>query len=459
MDSCPTFFVLLANTIHIGGLMQNKQICKYVLPAVGGLCVTYLYNIIDGIFVGQGVGATALGSVNIAVPFITFAVAIATMLPMGGATIVAIRTGREDYEGANHAFITAFILTALFSVILTAVGLLFPREVVLLSGGYGLSENMIQSAQDYIFYYMLFAAPMLMSNCLSVFVRNDGSPTLSFVGMCGGALTNVLLDWLFIYPLQWGIIGAAIASGLGQIVSLLILSLHFLQKKGNLRIKFHPISGKLIGKIFMRGLPEGISQMNTPITALCFNIVLARMVGDIGVSTFSVLGFIFSLSNAILSGAVQGLQPLWGVSYGMRDNKGLRYCKLWGLKVNVLVSILLYVILCIFTQQSIRIFNQDADLIASASAALPAFALSFIPMAVNLVYTGYFFSTKCTKQANIIAISRGILTKAVCIFGVPILFGVDWIWYAPFATELITLGMTLVIILFEKKRNGLQLLC
>lgn len=436
--------------------MQNKQIYKYVFPAVGGLCVAYLYNIVDGIFVGQGIGSTALGAVNMAVPFITFAVAIAAMLPMGGATIVAIRTGREDYEGANHAFMTTFVLTVLMSLILTAVGILFPREIILLSGGLGLSENMVQAAQDYIFYYMIFTGPMLMSNCLSIFVRNDGSPTLSFIGMCAGAAANIFLDWLFIYPLQYGIIGAAIASGLGQVVSLLILSLHFLRKGGHLKLKMPPISITLIIKIFMRGLPEGISQMNTPITALCFNLVLARRIGDIGVSTFSVLGFIFSLVNAILSGTVQGLQPLWGISYGKQDDKRLRHCKIWGLKVNVCLSILMYILLCVFSKQAISVFNQDAALIASASAALPAFALSFIPMSINLVYTGYFFSTKHTMQANIIAINRGILTKAVCIVIIPLLWGVGWIWYAPVVTELITLVVTVYIIKFKTTRNEIH---
>lgn len=105
--------------------MQNKQICKYVLPAVGGLCITYPYTIVDSIFIEQGMGATALGSVNIAVPFITFAVAIAAMLSMGGATIVAIHTWRKDYAGANHALMTSFILTALFSVILTQLACSF----------------------------------------------------------------------------------------------------------------------------------------------------------------------------------------------------------------------------------------------------------------------------------------------------------------------------------------------
>lgn len=121
---------------------KAKSLLGYILPALGGLFVTYLYNVIDGIFVGQGVGSAALGAVNIGVPFITFVVAIAAMFPMGGATVVAIRMGREDKEGANHAFMTAFSLTFILSALLMAIGMVFSQQIVDLSGAKELSAEM-----------------------------------------------------------------------------------------------------------------------------------------------------------------------------------------------------------------------------------------------------------------------------------------------------------------------------
>ncbi|MDE7183372.1 MAG: MATE family efflux transporter, partial [Lachnospiraceae bacterium] len=159
-----------------------KRLCGYIFPAVGSLFVTYLYNVMDGIFVGRGVGAAALGAVNIGVPFITFAVAIVSMFPMGGATIIAIRMGRGDKEGANHAFMTALTLTFLTAVFLTVTGTVFSQQIVDLSGARKLGDEMRRMSADYLFYYSAFSLPMLMSSCLSVFVRNDGSPVLSFVG-------------------------------------------------------------------------------------------------------------------------------------------------------------------------------------------------------------------------------------------------------------------------------------
>lgn len=231
---------------------RTKSLCNYVFPAMGGLFVTYLYNVVDGIFVGQGAGSAALGAVNIGVPFITFVVAAAAMFPMGGATVVAIRIGREDKEGANHVFMTAFTLTALLSVVLMVIGMTFSQQIVDISGAYKLSGTMRKMAADYLFYYTAFSIPMLMNTCLSVFVRNDGSPALSFAGMCVGAIANIFLDWLFIFPLGMGIIGAAVASGLGQVFSVIILMSHFVRKKGKLRMKAFKIDFMLIKKICSR---------------------------------------------------------------------------------------------------------------------------------------------------------------------------------------------------------------
>lgn len=153
-----------------------KSLFSYLVPAMGGLFVTYLYNVVDGIFVGQGVGSAALGAVNLAVPFITFSVAVAAMFPMGGATIVAIRMGRKDKEGANRAFITSLSLTLVLSVALMVIGMVFSRQIVTFSGAKGLSAQMREMSAQYLFYYSAFSVPTLISACLSVFVRNDGSP-------------------------------------------------------------------------------------------------------------------------------------------------------------------------------------------------------------------------------------------------------------------------------------------
>lgn len=433
---------------------RAKELMRYVCPAVGGLCVTFLYNIVDGIFVGQGVGSTALGAVNVSVPFLTAAMALMAMLPMGGATIIAVRSGQGDQEGAKQAFMMALSLTTVVSVVLTTIGMVFAKEIVMICGGRNLSQGMVDMAVQYLFYYMAFCIPMLMSPCLSVFVRNDGAPGLAFVGMCAGAASNIFLDWLFVFPMRMGVVGAAVASGLGQIVSCIILLSHFILKKGGLRIQKFKFSVPLLGKICKCGVPEVASQLTTPVTSFCYNIVLASMVGDLGISTFSVLSFIFSLANAILMGVAQGMQPLWGRSYGKNDEKELRWYLRAALWINTLASVIIVVLLTVFARQAIMIFNSEPALVESGAKALPVFAFSFVPMSINLIIAGYFFSIQRTMQANVISMSRGIVLKAITIFAVPMLFGKSVIWLSPLVAELLT-GVLAVLILLRERKNKL----
>ena len=326
-----------------------------------------------------------------------------------------------------------------------AVGMIFSQQIVDLSGAKTLSREMREMSSGYLFYCSAFSVPMLIGSCLSVFVRNDGSPTLSFIGMCVGAAANIFLDWLFIYPLGMGIIGAAIASGLGQVLTVVILMTRFLRKKGDLRISAFKPDLTLIAKVCKRGVPEAVTQLTTPVTALCYNLVLARLIGDIGVSTFSVLSFIYSLTNAILSGVAQGLQPLWGQCYGRHDKAEMKWYLRGGMITGFTLSVLIFGALFRFDVQVISIFNKEPGLIEAASAALSYFALSFVPMSLNLIFTAYFFSTKRTGRANAIAVSRGIALKALMIFCLPFIFYTGSIWIAPCATEMITLAAAIIL--------------
>lgn len=160
---------------------------------------------------------------------------------------------------------------------------------------------------------------------------------------------------------------------------------------------------------------------------------------------FSVLSFIYSLVNAILSGAAQGLQPLWGLCYGERDTDRMNLYFRWGIRINAILSVVIYGLLFLFAEPVIRIFNRDPELVQNASAALPLFGLSFIPMALNLIYTAFLYSTKRTLQADAISLSRGVVLKAAAIFCIPVFWGIDVIWLAPFAAELLTLVLALAL--------------
>lgn len=218
-----------------------------------------------------------------------------------------------------------------------------------------------------------------------------------------------------------------------------------MKKKGQLRIKRCTLSFALVGKICKRGVPECVSQLNTPVTALCYNWVLGNTLGDMGVSTFSVLSFIYSFANAILSGVAEGLQPLWGQAFGRKDKEELEGYFRIGIMINVIASAVIYAVLCVFRTSVVRLFNSDPALIEMASGALPVFAFSFLFMSVNLIFTAYFYSTKQTIKSDVIAVSRGIVVKALAIFFIPAVLGNGYVWCSAAAAEAVTLVICLIL--------------
>lgn len=178
------------------------------------------------------------------------------MASIGGVTITAIRFGRGDKEGAQNAFMHALTLNLIVGILITLFGSVFTGAVV---GLLGASENYLSLVKEYVFWYALFAIPNALSLNLQSFCRNDGSPGLVAITNVIRTALNIFLDWLFVFPMQMGVMGAAVATGISQTVGLLVVLTHYVLKKGNLRIQGYKPQVKLFRKIIFRGLPEGIA--------------------------------------------------------------------------------------------------------------------------------------------------------------------------------------------------------
>lgn len=431
---------------------RSQNLARYILPTTAGFCCTFLYVIVDGIFVGQGVGINALGAVNIAMPFTLIVTALATLMSIGGVTIMAIRFGRGDKEGANNAFLHAAAVSSVIGFSLMLIGMLFPRQIAFLSGA---NETFLGLTAEYIFYYSAFSFPFVVSIILQGFVRNDGSPVLVSVAAITGAILNVFLDWLFIFPLQMGIKGAAIASGLGQISSLMILMTHFVRKRGILHLHTFAFSFPLCRKIFKRGLPEMISQFGTPVMTICMNYVLIRQLGNISVSAFSVLSYVTSFTMGIFFGVSEGLQPLIGQSYGQKDGASLRWYFRAGLLINLISSAIIYGFLLLFSVPICTLFNPTPELVQTATLALPKFGWAFIIISQNLMISAYLYSTKRTAQAILIAVCRCLVLNTLVILLLPFILGSNIIWYTVGIAETLSLLMAFSL-LVHSERNGIN---
>lgn len=429
---------------------RMKKLLKLVLPSVLSQVCMFLFTIVDGIFVGNGVGATALGAVNIVLPYILILSALYMLVAVGGATVTAIRFGRGDKEGANLAFLHAFAAIFAVSVVLTVVGVCFTRQLGYLLGA---NEAYIDYVTDYTFWYSVFIIPAGLSILLQFFARNDGASMLVMVSTAVCSALNIFLDWLFVFPMQMALKGAAIATGISQTVGFLMLLSHFVLKKGDLRIRRFRPDAKLFRKILMRGAPESIAQFASPVSILCLNYVMLRMIGEIAVNAFSVIGYIASFSVAVFYGVSEGAQPLIGNAYGEKNESDLKFYFRVSLLIAFVGSLLLYLLFLIVSPNICRLFGLDAETLAFTVQKLPKYAINFVFMSLNTILSAYLYSTKRTGAAVTLNLLRSFVFTVSVILILPTLFGAELIWYTAAVYEALSLLAALLLVRATEK-NG-----
>lgn len=401
---------------------RKKKLTQYVVPTILGNCAYFLFTIIDGIFVGQGVGTDALGAVNLVWPFVMVLNAIIMLTVVGGVTVSAVRIGRGDIAGANQAFMHSLAGTLTAAIIMTLIGTCLTSQIATLLGA---NETYHRLVCDYLFWYSLFAVPSGLMTFMNNYCRNDGSPVLVSVGSTIATVINIFLDWLFVFPLQKG-----------------------------LRVGRFCFSGKLARKLLLRGTPEAIAQFAVPVATLCTNYVLLGRLGDMAVNAYSIICYVASFSAAIFIGVSSGLQPLLGQSYGAKDAQELRWYFRAGVLIDLIGSTLINVVLLFVGGPICKMFGADALTLACTVQYMPRYAWGFIIMSVNTLISAYLYSTKRTKQAVILNLCRSFLLDSAVIFAVPAIFGGNAVWLTMGIYEGLALLLG-VVLLRTSERNGI----
>lgn len=433
------------------GKTRLGTLWKYVFPAILTNACIFLFTIVDGIFVGRGVGTDALGAVNIVMPFVMIVTALTMLTSIGGVTVTAIRLGRGDKKGANDAFMHSLILTLFIAIIVTLIGTL-GREPI--SKILGANDHYLPMVMEYMLFWALFAISNAVGVNFQSFCRNDESPMLVAISTILTTVLNIFLDWLFVFPLNMGIKGAAIATGISQTVGFLIVLSHFVFKKGDLKLaKFKP-EVKLFKKVLFIGLPEMIAQFATPITTICLNTVLIKNLGDAGVNTFAVISYICSFVMSILFGASEGLQPLFGHAYEEKNEKDMKYYYKAGIIIVIFGSALCILFSLILAKPICILFGAEGNIIELAIKYMPQYIWAFIIAGVNTLISAYLYSTKRSGYAIILNIIRSFVINIAIIIGLTAIFGGNIIWYTFGISESLVLIISLVLVKLSEK-NGI----
>lgn len=415
---------------------MTRQFLNYAIPSMLAMFVSSLYTIVDGIFVGQGVGDLALAAVNLVMPFTIMLFGIATMLAVGGGALVSKYIGAKEEEKAISIFRQVFKFAFILSIFVSVSCVIFAGPLVKLLGA---TPNTADLAKDYMRYYAMFCIPNLIGIILNSFVRNDSRPRLAMIATISGAVTNIVLDYLFIFPLGFGIKGAAIATGLGQIVTVSILLSHFLLKRGILslgHVKLSLETIKMFGKI---GLPSFLAEVTFSVIILLQNIVIVRVMGDMGLAAFSIINYLTTNVYMVLLGASVGVQPLISYNFGAKcKEKMLDYYRMtkW---TCVVINIIFAGICFIFGKQLCHIFTSNPEVIRIGYIGLNLFNLGFFATGFNLSTTMYYQAIEVPKYANMICACRSVLIFPICLFTLSWLLGENGVWIAFLISEVLTI--------------------
>ncbi len=421
--------------------VQSKNLRKYIIPAMISNAAFFVLTIVDGIFVGNGVGTDALGAVNLGMPFVMVVGAFSALLTIGGVAVAAVRFGRGDDSGANQAFMHSVLSVIVVFAAFTFVGMLFAKQLAVLLGA---NETFVKMVSDYIFWYSLFSIPAGLHTCLSSFCRNDGNPKISTMAALISTMANIFLDWLFVFPLQKGVAGAAIATGLSQVLAVITLLTHYLGKKGKLRFYKFKVKFSLYKKIVLRGIPELVSQFAAPITTYSMNRMLIG-ISDQHVNAFSVIGYASSLFAALMYGLSAGMQPLFGQSYGAKDEKSLKSYLKSGLTLSAIGGIAVFALTFFIGKPLCALFGADVSAVDIVVTALPKYSFNFVFATESAVIASYLFSTKRTQYAIPLNVCRSIVFNFLCINFLPLIFGADFVWYTIDVAEAICLVIALAL--------------
>ena len=431
-------------------LSRRKLLIKYLVPSILSFLSIFLFTVVDGIFVGQGVGDDGLGAINIAFPFILFFTAFMMLVTIGGLTITAIRVGRGDSKGANEVFMHSFVLALAVTVIFTLVGSFFTDTVSTLLGA---NETYLRMTSDYIFWYGVFFIPCGMCTLFNGFVRNDGRPGLITIATIIATSLNIFGDWLFIFPLQMGLKGAAIATGISQTVAMFIVLPHFLKKKGNLSFHKFRFSWRLTGKILVRGIPECIAQFCTPVTTVISNIILVGQMGEAAENAYSIICYVACFAIAMSSGTAEGLQPLFGQSYGAGNESNLKFFRRIGLIIGTVGAALITVAVILLSDVFCVLYAANEATAAVTKSCMGIYAWGYAIQAVTLITSSYLYSTTRTKYAILINVLRSFIINSGITILLPAIFGTQAFW-ATFAVYEGIMAVISLIVTAVADRHG-----
>lgn len=417
-----------------------KEFVRYITLSILGQLGISCYIIVDTFFISKGLGSNGLTALNLAIPIYNFIFGCGLMFGVGGATKFSILKGMKHGEETNEIYSNTVVLTLFSSLVFVGVGIFGAKKLALLLGA---DAATLEMTTTYLRWILIFAPAFMLNAVLQCFVRNDEAPNLVMLAMLSGSFANVVFDYIFIFPMNMGILGAVLATGTAPVFSILIMLPHWLKRKNTFRFVKAKILWKNVSQIMSLGFPSLLSQLSGGIVMIIFNMLILNLEGNVGVAAYGVIANIAIVVTCIYTGLAQGMQPLLSTYYGKGDNGQIRYVMNCGYVSMCVISLVIYGGLVLFASSVTKIFNSEGNLMLQkiAETGLKLYFTSNIFVGFNTVAATYFTSVEKALPAHILSLLRGLLLIIPLAFIMADLWGMNGIWLCFPVTEAITAVM------------------
>ncbi|TEB14783.1 Multidrug export protein MepA [Pelotomaculum sp. FP] len=431
---------------NIGSLLW-----KFSLPAIVAMLINALYNIVDRIFVGRGIGFVAIAATTVAFPIMIILMAVSMLIGIGATALISIRLGQQKMEEAEKVAGNAMVMIILLPVIIAVIYLLFPEPILIF---FGASEEVLPYARDFVHIIMLGAAFGSISMGMNNFIRAEGNPRLAMFTQITGALINGVLNYIFIFKLGLGIKGSALATLSGQFLSAVWVLSYFLSGRSLVKIRLKNLKLQLpiIISIISIGFAPFAMQVANSVQQSILNKTLLVYGGDLALSAVGIIMSIAALLFMPIVGLSQGAQPLIGFNYGARQYDRVKETVKIAVIAGTCIAVAGYTVIHIWPVQIVGLFSKgDTALTEMTSQAMRVFFALFPVVGFQIICSNYFQAVGKPVQSTILSLSRQVLLFIPLLLILPNFWGINGVWRtAPIADGLAVL-LTATLIYLEMK--------
>ena len=429
-----------------------KNILKFAVPTIAMTVFMSFYTMVDGLFVSNLIGTNALSAINLTAPVIQLVTAISTMLATGGSAVVMKKMGEQKAEEAKEDFTFLILVNVIVGIVMCATGYLAMDYIF---AGMNLSADVEEYCVEYLSRYLVFTVPILLMNNFTLYMIASEKANLSLVCSVTGGVLNMLLDYVLIAGCDMGIGGAAIATGLGYSVTAVVGLFVFSRKKSLLHFKKPVFRFKVLTNAATNGCSEMAAALVTGIITMMFNWTMLHYVGEDGVAAVTIIMYVLMFASSLYTGYSYGVAPMLSYYYGEQNHEKLK--KLVAVSMRVIAGISLVTVAASFflTRPLVSVFarpdNPVYDLAVTGNR-ICTIALLFI--GYNIFASGMFTALSNGVVSAVLAFSRSFVFMLITMIVLPLILGVNGIWLATPAAELMALALSAFMFLKYRKRYG-----